>query len=145
MHATHETTIEVCALDAPSAGSSHKTNTPEDGAQRGETKVAMIGQTAMKGLTAYSPWFDRGGPSATFVCDVIAIEGSGQLDVDVEHKNYADTAATSAGTFTTMTAVGVSSKDIDGLKEQVRFKYTSGGTVNTEWVHFRMLNPSWRS
>jgi hypothetical protein len=58
-----------------------------------------IGRTMMKGLIARSEWMSRNGDAATFVCDLLAKTTNGTFDVDVEHKNVADTTATSAGTY----------------------------------------------
>jgi hypothetical protein len=97
----------------------------------------------MKGLVARSEWMSRNGDAATFVCDLLAKTTNGTFDIDVEHKNVADTTATSAGTFTQITATGIATKRLTGLKEQVRFKFTAGGTADSDWIHFRMLQTVW--
>ena len=107
----------------------------------------VIGTTLMKmaGSAYYSPTFGRGGLSATFVCEVRQVAGTNPtLDIDVEHKNADDTSFVSAGTFTQITAAGVHKVDVGALKEQIRFKYTIGGTEAWASVNFNMLAPSWR-
>lgn len=104
----------------------------------------VIGTTLLKNATAYySPTFGRGGLGAVFSCEVL--QGTSfTLDIDVEHKNVEDTTWTSLGAFSQFTGAGVDVKDLTGLKEQVRFKYTVGGAQAYSYVHFNMLAPSWR-
>ena len=106
----------------------------------------VIGQTLMKlaGTAYYSPTFGRGGLAAVFACEVFQVSSSGTLDIDVEHKNAEDTSFTTLGSFTQFSLAGVDTKDLTGIKEQVRFKCTIGGTQVYSAVHFNMLAPSWR-
>ena len=71
------------------------------------------------------------------------------LDIDIYHKNSEDAdPGTLAGQFTTMNAIGVSSKRVTGLKELVRFVFKPSDFEemgNQYWVFFRMLNPSWET
>lgn len=103
----------------------------------------MIGQTGMNGLVAYSPWFDRGALEGIFAADVIRIGGAGTLTVAVEHRNRADTLPTVLGTIGPLAVTGVGDVQLSGVKEEVRFRYTVGGTAVTDWVHWRMLTPTW--
>lgn len=105
----------------------------------------MIGQTGMNGLNAFSPWFSRSELAAVFSAEVIDVGGGGTLSIDVQHRNNDETAATSLGTIGPLGAAGVTSSTMTGIKEQVRFAYAVGGTSDSDWVHFRMLNPSWIS
>ena len=107
----------------------------------------VVGTTLMKlnGDPYYSPQFSRGGLSAVFSVTVEQLAGSGfTFDIDVEHRNADDTAWTSAGTFATINSPGTYTHDISAIKEQVRFKYTVGGSAATAAVHFLMTAPSWR-
>lgn len=110
----------------------------------------IIGQTLETEVTAYTPWLPRRGDAATFLVDVIGIQSSNcQLTVTIQHKNLdeADSSATTAGTFSVATSTGIKTKRVSGLKELVRLKYfmTLGSPGNPEWIHLRMLVPSWET
>lgn len=95
----------------------------------------------------YSPWYSRAADAATFLVEVLlASGGTWGLDVLVQHKKSedADSAATTAATFTTITAVGTSSKSASGLKELVRYKYSLTADSSAEWIHFRANPPIWQ-
>ena len=92
-----------------------------------------------------SPSFPRGGLAALFAIEVFDLAGSSpNLQCTVEHKNAEDTSFTSAGVFATMTTVDVHTLDLSGLKEEIRFVFTVGGTPPTNAVHFNVLAPAWR-
>ena len=100
--------------------------------------------TVMGGSAFYSPSFDRGGEAAFFSLEVThEIGTSPSLAVEVEHKNEDDTTWASAGAFTAITATGVYSKDISGLKEELRFKFTPTGT-DGDAFHVIVAAPAWR-
>lgn len=110
----------------------------------------VVGTTILylDGNAYYSPEFPRGGLAATFTVDVtqLSLIGASQFDIEVEHRNSEDVNFSSAGTFTSISAVNAHSLDVSALKEIVRFKYTiAGGTPNADdAVHFLMMAPSWR-
>ena len=56
----------------------------------------------MGGTPLYSPSFPRGGEAALFSVEVLALLGSPSIAIDVQHKNYDDTAWTSAGSFSAL-------------------------------------------
>ena len=92
----------------------------------------------------YSPTFLRGGEAALFSLDCTHKWGtSPSLAVDIEHKNMDDTAWASAGAFPAITTTGVASKDISGLKEQLRFKFLPTGN-DGEAFHVVVPEPAWR-
>ena len=97
----------------------------------------------MGGTALYSPSFGRGGEAALFSVQTLAKIGSPSLAIDVEHKNTEDISWASAGTFTAITTLAVSTADISGLKEEVRFKFTMTGTDGDA---FNLLIPAaaWR-
>ena len=98
----------------------------------------------MGGVTAfYSPSYHRAGEAALFSIEVTHKSGSPSLSVDIEHKNEDDTTWSSAGAFTTITATGVATKDISGLKEELRFKFLPTGT-DGEAFHVVLPEPAWR-
>ena len=97
----------------------------------------------MGGTALYSPSFPRGGEAALFSVEVLALLGSPSVAIDVEHKNSDDTAWTSAGSFSAITTIAVHLKDLSGLKEELRFKYTSSGT-NGDGCNMLVSEPAWR-
>ena len=100
--------------------------------------------TVMGGSPFYSPSFGRGGEAALFSLDVTHKMGtSPSLTVSVEHKNADDTTWAAAGAFTAITATGVASKDISGLKEELRFNFTPTGT-DGDAFHVIVAAPAWR-
>jgi hypothetical protein len=108
--------------------------------------MSMVVNTVLFKLDAnayYSPEFGRGGLRAVFACMATHISGSGTLDIDIEHRNSDDTAFTSAGTFTQITATGSSTKEVSALKEILRLKFTVGGSGPTSAVGYIMPPPQW--
>lgn len=100
--------------------------------------------TVMGGSPFYSPSFGRGGEAALFSLDVTHKMGtSPSLAVSIEHKNEDETSWAAAGAFTAITATGVASKDISGLKEELRFNFTPTGT-DGDAFHVVIAAPAWR-
>jgi hypothetical protein len=97
----------------------------------------------MGGTALYSPSFGRGGEAALFSVETLAKIGSPSLAIDVEHKNTEDTTWTSAGTFTAITTLTVSTADISGLKEEIRIKFTMTGT-DGDAFNLLIPSPAWR-
>lgn len=117
------------------------------------------------GKVYFSPWFPRGGNSATFACEVIACaDTTNDIDtfsIQVQTKNAEDSdldavdllgspQSITLGTDENITNFQAGAKLSDtvnqGMKALVRFKYIVKSKVNGRaWVHFRMLNPAWRS
>ena len=97
----------------------------------------------LDGNAYYSPEFGRGGLRAIFSCNVTHLSGSATLDIDIEHRNSDDTSFTSAGTFTQFTATGTGTKDLSGLKEILRLKFTVGGAGSTSAIAYIMPPPQW--
>ena len=105
----------------------------------------VVGITLMYSTTPYySPAFPRGGEAATFAVDVTHKEGSPTFVVAVEHKNAEDTSWTTAGTFTAITATGLATKDVTGLKEELRLQYLFTGGSAGDFVHLVVPAPQWR-
>ena len=102
----------------------------------------IVGTTIMWSAVAYySPSFPRGGEAATFAADVTHVEGSPSLSIVVEHKNSEDTSWTTAGTFTAITGTGLATKDVTGLKEEIRLKYEYGSGSAGDFVHLVVPAP----
>lgn len=105
----------------------------------------VIGTTLLRngGATYFSPVFFRGGQAAVFSVELLVLTGT-SFTIVVQHKNMADTAWTSAGTFGALVAIGIETLDLSGLKEQIRFTYVVVGPNNYDAAHFNMLAPAWR-
>ena len=98
------------------------------------------GQLLNTGDVVYSPWMPRGGDNAIF--HVEYIDGGATLDIGIVDKNSDTTGnGTEVATFTQLTAAGIGSKPVSGLKELVRFKFTAGGASGT--VLLRTLTTVW--
>jgi hypothetical protein len=105
----------------------------------------VIGTTLLKSATSYySPTFERGGLAALFSCELLQVGTAGTLDILVQHKNTEDSGFTLLATFSQLTAAGIGTIEGTAIKEELRFKYTVGGTQDYSFVHFNMLAPAWR-
>jgi hypothetical protein len=109
----------------------------------------IVGSTIMHpGDTSsyYSPSFPRGGQAATFTVDVTHLSGgSVTFIVAVEHKNADDTTWSNAGTFSSITAIGVATKDVSSLKEEIRLAFNYTGGSAGDFVHVVVAAPAWRT
>lgn len=124
----------------------------------------IIGQTILTDsngdpMTFYSPWFSRGGCGAEFVIDILNKSSAASLELGIQTKNSEDDNQTGTGgvvtiktqTFTASGTVlagcdvkgALLNSSTEGLKELVRFRYILSGSGSQEWMHFRMLSPSW--
>ena len=103
------------------------------------TQITVMGGT----VAFYSPSFPRGGEAALFSLEVTHMVGSPSLAVDIEHKNEADTTWASAGSFSAIAATGLATKDVSGLKEELRFKFLPTGTDGHAF-HVLVSEPAWR-
>ena len=77
--------------------------------------------------SVYSKPFIRGGPNGTFVLDVLSINTAGSLEVSVEHRTDSGNWG-SAGSFNSITTAAVVAKHITGLKKNLRYVFSFGGT-----------------
>ncbi len=109
-------------------------------------------QLLRTGSTVYSPWFARGGDSATFRCEVVRNQ-NGSITVTMVTKNSnetgpgesADSGVEIVGTTTQIYAATING-NIDGptdvgFKELVRYKFQVTGDGG--YVLFRMLPLVW--
>ena len=101
--------------------------------------------TVMGGVTPfYSPSFPRGSEAALFSLEVTHKMGSSpSLAVAIEHKNEDDTTWASAGSFAAITTTGVPTKDVSGLKEELRLSFLPTGT-DGDAFHVLVPAPAWR-
>jgi hypothetical protein len=107
---------------------------------------SVVGDDNLPAAVYYSPWFSRGSDAATFFLQLLHVSTNGQVIVTIEHKNLADpdSAASTAATFSTASAVGTFDKAASGLKELIRFKYSVSATSGSAWLHLRALPPIWQ-
>ena len=97
------------------------------------------------GTTAYySPSFPRGGEAAVFSIDVTHMSGGPTLNVAVEHKNVEDTSWGTADSFSGITTTGLATKDISGLKEELRLAFTFSAGSAGNFFHVIVPAPAWR-
>ena len=96
----------------------------------------FLGQYIVKhgGQAYYSPPFGRGGDAATFTVAVTHLAGTPTFDLEVEHKNEADTSWGSLGSFSGITALGIHNASFSGIKEMLRFKGSFSSAPATDGV-----------
>jgi hypothetical protein len=98
------------------------------------------------GTTPYcTTSFPRRGLAALFSIQTTHVSSGLTLDAVVQHKNREDTSWTNAGTFSGITAAGVSSLDLSSLKEEIRFSFTfSGSGALRDFFRVFIPPPAWR-
>lgn len=96
------------------------------------------------GVTLYFPSFPRGGLAAIFTATTLAMLGSPSLLITVEHKNQDDTSFALLGAFSSITTLNNFTKDLSGIKEEVRFTFTVSATNDWEGFNVLMTAPAWR-
>ena len=71
--------------------------------------------------------------------------GSPTLNVSIEHKNEDETAFSTVGSFSNITAAGVATKDISGgLKEELRLVFAFSAGSAGDFFHLIIAAPAWR-
>lgn len=115
----------------------------------------LIHATGTSSPTPYfTPWSRRGGNAAVFVADVIALHltamtSSYRVVITVQTKNSEDADASGSsqdvGVFDDIQTLPASprTKYLSGFKELFRYKVEVYGDASDDWVHMRMLDPSW--
>jgi len=102
----------------------------------------------------FTPWAGRGGNAAVFVADIIALNltASGftpKVVITVQTKNSEDVDSTTTsqdvGSFADITGSSPTppTKYLSEFKELYRYKIVVKGDPGVDWVHMRMLTPSW--
>lgn len=94
----------------------------------------------------YTPSFPRGGLAANFSVDVTHIAAAATLTlvIGIEHKNEDDTTWAGLASFANISATGVATKDVTGIKEQVRLSFTYSAGTAGEFMHVIVAAPAWR-
>ena len=99
----------------------------------------------LDGTSQFTPAFGRGGLAATFVIEVLQIEGTPSVTVTPQGRAAASTAWTDMTAFDPMTTVGVKTLDLDNCQEMMRFKVDfDAGDATTDGLRLRFDPPSWR-
>ena len=107
----------------------------------------LIGQYFMRfgaGVYQYSPSFPRGGLSAVFSVEVLALISGAALDIAVQYRNAEDTTWTTYGSAISASTVGVHTLEVTGIKEEVRLRFSVQGSAATDTVYANVLAPQWR-
>ena len=92
----------------------------------------------------YTPAFPSGGDAAVFSIDATNKGGSPTMAVKVEHWNDVASAWEVAGTFSNITATGVSTLNVSGLKENIRLAFTFSAGSAGDFFHVVIAEPAWR-
>lgn len=102
--------------------------------------------TKLDGSPYLSRHFERCGFSAVFRAQILNVSTAGDLTIDIEHKNADETSFSLLISFATASVPSLIEVDTigNGIKEQLRFKYTVGGSSEYDAVTFLMLAPTWR-
>ena len=89
--------------------------------------------------------FPRRGMAALFSIQTSHVRSGLTLNVAIQHKNREDTSWTTAGTFSGITAVGVTTLDLSMLKEEIRYSFTySGSGFRGDFFRVFIPPPAWR-
>ena len=86
----------------------------------------------------------RGGNAATFVANVIEFSSTANLTITIEHKNSGDTSYSSAGSFAAISASGVYTLDVTGLKEIYRWALSLGPSPTAGDLYRINEGETWR-
>jgi hypothetical protein len=93
----------------------------------------------------YTTSFPRRGLAALFSIQTTHVRGGLTLNAAVQHRNREDASWTNAGTFSGITAAGLSSLDVTSLKEEIRFSFIFSATGSLgDFVRVFIPPPAWR-
>ena len=92
----------------------------------------------------YTPTFPRGGLAAVFSFDATHKAGTPTMTINIEHKNAEDTSWTVAASITGVNATGVQTKDVSGIKEEVRISFVFTAGSAGDFFHVVIPEPAWR-
>ena len=95
----------------------------------------------------YSPWFVRLADNARFTLEVVAINGSPEIKLEViDRVDDGSGIPTALGGNIALSATGRTTAEWTGLKALVRFRFTiTPNAGGTEWILFRVPSPIWFS
>ena len=109
--------------------------------------ATLVGCTVVRNQTGsavyYTPPIAREAMKAIFSLETTHFISAGAVVVTVEHKDFADAAWVTAGTFTNITGTGVETLTVSDLKEEIRFKFGFSGGGPLEFAHIVAPPPTW--
>jgi hypothetical protein len=109
--------------------------------------MGLLGELLLRNDAAtYTPAVPRQADSATFKVDVVTFHDAGgapSLTVTIEHRNENENTWTTAETFTAITAAGLATRDVSGLRDLVRLKFVFTAGPAASYVRFLILPPVW--
>ena len=85
----------------------------------------------------------RQGASALFSIEVLEMKATANLEIDIWHKNSGDTTYSLAGAFTSISATGVYTKHITGIKQQYYWRYRVDATGDPDRYLVGSAKPLW--
>jgi hypothetical protein len=91
----------------------------------------------------YTPPIVREALTGIFSLEATHFICSGDIVVDVEHKDFADTSWVTADTFPNISATGVETLVVGTLKEMIRLKFGFSGGGPGEFGHFVVSAVEW--
>ena len=98
-----------------------------------------------RGNNYYTPEFPRGGLSGNFAINISQMQGGPTVTAKLQHRNEDETSFSDAGTFASITAVGMSLLNATNIKEICRIEIAfDAGDDATDAIHFLIQAPSWR-
>jgi hypothetical protein len=116
----------------------------------GQTIVAIDSTGSTTTTTVYTPWISTSGDSAVFPFEIMSCTAPPRL-VSFTARIYTRNSeqpdpGVAKGTLSSQTAPGAYAiADATGLLELVRFEFKISARSGMACVHFRPLNPSWKS
>jgi hypothetical protein len=106
--------------------------------------MSLIGELLFKSTTAvYTGMTSRGGYAGEFYVDVLQLESSATVDIDIEHKNFNEDTWATAASFTQISTATRHQKAASDLRQEVRLKVTVSGSAGA-WVRVLFLPPVWK-
>lgn len=109
--------------------------------------MGLLGEMVIRNDgVVYTPGVPRQADSATFKVDVLTFYlagGAPSMTITVEHRNQDEDSWSTADTFAAVTAAGLATRTVSGLKDLVRlsFQFTAGPTAS--FARFVILPPVW--
>ncbi len=92
----------------------------------------------------YSNPIRGGGEAAVFSLEVLEINAAVSLEISLEHQNRGDPSWTTLASLTPISATGVESKHVTGIKELCRVVAQFGtGTSSSDTARIANMNWSW--
>jgi hypothetical protein len=109
--------------------------------------MGLLGELLLRNDAAtYTPAVPRQADSVTFKVDVVTFHDAGgapSITVTVEHRNANEATWSTAETFTAITAAGLATRDVSGLRDLVRLKVVFTAGPAASYARLLILPPVW--